>query len=361
MLNKNQSHRIHVWKFAIVIPVLVAFVFLFQVKTVAQEMYSTSSNINQDAASTENNNSTDLQSMNSNQENNSRGYIFDKITSDNEFKQDAAQIKKEYNIDFTYSNIKRNTKGEIIAIKLSFKTSDGKKGKTQQSRATGIRPIFFRVHSSNDGKYDIGFYDNHEFIVKPLDDETEQKIQSIESITDEMLIYVDGEKYTKKDLEYLDPKGLKSITIYKDKKAIEMYGDQAKNGVAVVETNWNKPPATPETPSTPAQPDVVTPVAPVAPVAPIALQKPKVIVFSNDNGDDIVITDNYKIFKVPGSPGVQLTNESPTIIIDGKVQSNPKASIEKIDVNKIKSVRIYDENDEESKGTPIKKIVITTK
>jgi Zn-dependent protease with chaperone function len=357
MLNKNQSHRNNVWKFTMVIPALIAFVFLFQVKTVAQEMYSEP--LTNEGSSNEKSNSADSTENSSNLEiTNHPGYIFDKITSDNELKENVDELKKEFNIDFKFTNVKRNNKGEIIAIKLSFTDNKGKKGTTEQSREIPIRPIFFRTEPSADGKFDIGFYDNHEMVAKANDNENERKIQSIESITDDMLIYVDGEKYTKEDLEYLDPKGLKSITIFKDNKAIEMYGEKGKNGVAVVVTNWNVPPATP---ATPAQPNLVAPVAPIAPVAPAEPQKPKVIIFSNDNGDDIVITDNYKLFKVPGSPSVQLTSESPVLIIDGKVQSNPKGTIENIDVTKIKSVRIYDENDKESKGTPIKKIVITTK
>lgn len=348
MLNKNQSHRNNVWKFTMVIPALIAFVFLFQVKTVAQEMYSEP--LTNQGSSNEKSNSVVSTETSSNQEiTNHPGYVFDKITTNNELKENAKELKKEFNIDFKFSNIKRNNKGEIIAIKLIFNDNKGKKGTTEQSRAIPIRPIFFRTQPSDDGKFDIGFYDNHEMIAQPKDNENERKIQSIESITDDMLIYVDGEKYTKEDLEYLDPKGLKSITIYKDKKAIEMYGDKAKNGVAVVETNWNVPPAPP------ANPEVV------APAAPVVQQKPKTIIFSNDNGDDIVIYDNYKSFKVPGSPSVELTNSSPVLIIDGKVQSNPKATIEKIDITTIKSVRVYDENDKESQRTPIKKIVITTK
>lgn len=36
MLNTNQSHKKNAWKYSIIIPALVAFVFLFQIKTVAQ-------------------------------------------------------------------------------------------------------------------------------------------------------------------------------------------------------------------------------------------------------------------------------------------------------------------------------------
>ncbi len=37
MLNKNQSNKRNSWKYAVIIPALVAFVILFQVKVIAQE------------------------------------------------------------------------------------------------------------------------------------------------------------------------------------------------------------------------------------------------------------------------------------------------------------------------------------
>jgi len=40
MLNKNQSHSSNSWKYAAVLPALIAFVFLFQVQVVAQEKKS---------------------------------------------------------------------------------------------------------------------------------------------------------------------------------------------------------------------------------------------------------------------------------------------------------------------------------
>ena len=40
MLNKNQSKKRNYWKYYAVIPALVAFVFLFQIKVIAQEKES---------------------------------------------------------------------------------------------------------------------------------------------------------------------------------------------------------------------------------------------------------------------------------------------------------------------------------
>ena len=37
MLNKNQSHKRNSWKYALILPALVAFILLFQIKVIAQE------------------------------------------------------------------------------------------------------------------------------------------------------------------------------------------------------------------------------------------------------------------------------------------------------------------------------------
>jgi TonB family protein len=48
------------------------------------------------------------------------------------------------------------------------------------------------------------------------------------------LIIVDGKEVEKSKLEEIDPKSIDSITVIKDKPAIEKYGDKGKNGVIVI-------------------------------------------------------------------------------------------------------------------------------
>lgn len=229
MLNTNQSQQRNVWKYSVVIPVLIAFVLLFQIKVEAQTVRVKSDNGNIIEAK-----------KTAEAKLNESSYVFDKISSDNELKNNVLAINSQHNINFKIDNIKRNAKGEIIAIKMSYNDKKGNKGITQQDRDIPIRPIFFKISTDDKGNNSIGFYDNSEMVIKPKDAVNENKIATIESIKDDALIYVDGEQYTKQDLEYLDPKGLEKIEILTDSKSLEQYGAKNKKEVIVVTTNWAK-------------------------------------------------------------------------------------------------------------------------
>ncbi|MGV9002908.1 M56 family metallopeptidase [Flavobacterium sp.] len=165
-------------------------------------------------------------------------YVLDKITSDAELQNNIKTLKESYNIDLKVSQVKRNGKGEIIAIQLSFDDNKGTKGQTEQIRTVAIRPIFLKVKINSTGKNDIAFYDNYEMKVLPNDDNKERKITLIESLNDDAIIYVDGTLYTKEDLEYLDVNGLESIKILKDKESLKKYKVTNQKEVVVIETNW---------------------------------------------------------------------------------------------------------------------------
>jgi hypothetical protein len=224
MLNKNQSHKRNSLKYALVIPALIGFIFLFQIKVEAQtkaasEKYTT--------VIVKETNPLEI------------AYVFDKISSDNELKKDALAINSKYNINFKFDKVKRNAKGEIIAIKISYNDKKGNKGKVAQSRTIPIRPIFFKISKIKDGEYSFGFYDNPDLVEKPVDEVNEKKITTIESIEDDAIIFVDGERYSKEDLNYLDPKGLESISIVTDKASMQKYGVTDKDKIIVIETNWS--------------------------------------------------------------------------------------------------------------------------
>jgi len=55
------------------------------------------------------------------------------------------------------------------------------------------------------------------------------------STQEKPLVIVDDKEY-KGAMESIDPATIKSITVLKDKAAIELYGEKAKNGVVVIET-----------------------------------------------------------------------------------------------------------------------------
>ena len=122
MLNTNQSEKRNAWKYIVVLPILIAFVLLFQVKTIAQERHITKISKNNDSGVyiTTHKNSTDA-----------------------EMKRDAEMVKEKYGVSLKYSKIKRNSKGEITGIKVTYKDQDGNTGTTQLNGTDPIKPIHF--------------------------------------------------------------------------------------------------------------------------------------------------------------------------------------------------------------------------
>ena len=59
------------------------------------------------------------------------------------------------------------------------------------------------------------------------------KIRKISGISTNPIYIVNGKRI--KNLNAINPDKIKSMNLYKDKKAIELYGEEAKNGVIVIE------------------------------------------------------------------------------------------------------------------------------
>lgn len=165
MLHTNQSNKRNVWKYATILPLLVGFMLLFQIETVAQvkENPKKAHAVKVEAI----------------------GFSWDKNATDAEMKSDSEQLKKQ-GIVYTFSNVKRNKNGEIIAIKIEFNDGKGNKGIKEIKGDEPIQPIYF---SAEEGK--IGFTaepDHSDYVV----DEklstiagTEVKVKKI--VTEEIL------------------------------------------------------------------------------------------------------------------------------------------------------------------------------
>ncbi|HQZ25945.1 MAG TPA: hypothetical protein PLD18_11660 [Flavobacterium sp.] len=166
------------------------------------------------------------------------GYVFDQYSSDKDLENVVLDLMSQYDIDLTFSKIKRNENNKIIAIKVYFNDNKGHKSKIKQVREIPIRPIFFRVNLAKNGVDGIGFYDNSEMITKPKNIEIEKKLEIIESIPYDAEIYVGNKKYTKEDLEYLDIQNLGKIDILTDEKSLTKYNVKNKKTVYVISTNW---------------------------------------------------------------------------------------------------------------------------
>lgn len=151
MLNKNQSNQRNSWKYAVVIPALIAFVFLFQIQVVAEEK-------------SEKNSANAVSAI-------AVGYSTDKNATDEEMKNDSKVAKEQLDIDYKFSNVKRNDKGEIIAIKIEYKTKEGKSGKIELDSENPIETIYFNADGNKVGFSKNGFYNSqHNTIAASYDE-----------------------------------------------------------------------------------------------------------------------------------------------------------------------------------------------
>ncbi|MFN3755036.1 M56 family metallopeptidase [Flavobacterium sp.] len=133
MLNTNQSHKRNSWKYTLVIPVLISFVFLFQIKTIAQEKES------------------DTEIAQSLQHREEVRLIIDKDATEADLKRETKRLKEEHGITLKCSKIKRNTKGEITGIKVEFKDKNGNKGVSHVDSNEPIAPIHFFKNNKSIG------------------------------------------------------------------------------------------------------------------------------------------------------------------------------------------------------------------
>jgi len=149
MLNKNQSKKRNYWKYYAIIPALVAFVLLFQIKTIAQEKERKE---NQEV-----------------KEKQDQSYVFkiQKNTTDQQLKDMVEDFKQKHNIDVIITNVKRNSSKELIAIKIEI--AKGTEN-VQTLEIDGDEPIHdsgIAITTENNGSKKIGIVTG-DSIEKPM-------------------------------------------------------------------------------------------------------------------------------------------------------------------------------------------------
>jgi beta-lactamase regulating signal transducer with metallopeptidase domain len=136
MLHTNQSHKKNVWKYATILPLLVSFMLLFQIETVAQvkenskvATYAVSSNYSS---------------------------ILTKNTTDKELRELEKSFSDE-KYKLKISKVKRNKEGEIIGIKLSFDSGKTYNQILERKSTEPIDDIRIYINSDKDDNQTCGF------------------------------------------------------------------------------------------------------------------------------------------------------------------------------------------------------------
>ncbi|WP_395059330.1 coiled-coil domain-containing protein [Flavobacterium sp.] len=99
--------------------------------------------------------------------NNSVVMTWNKNTPEQEMKDDINSLKSNNDIIIKYSNLKRNSKSEIVSIKIEYTDNEGNSGSQEYNNKNAIPEIKF--HKNND---EIGFGDlkpNNNFALGNLD------------------------------------------------------------------------------------------------------------------------------------------------------------------------------------------------
>ena len=144
MLHKNRSTNKSQWKYALLIPLLTAFVFTFNTKTIAQEKEI----IEVEEVPEVIEEIIEVVEL----ENSSTDFIISK-DSNSEDLEKISNIAKDNGVTITFKGIKRNANNEIVAIKISAKTAQSN-AKFENKGTNPIKPIKIS-YDSNNGKISI--------------------------------------------------------------------------------------------------------------------------------------------------------------------------------------------------------------
>ena len=79
---------------------------------------------------------------------------------------------------------------------------------------------------------------------KLIQEKKEKNVLVFSSDKEKPLVYIDGKLSDNDGLESTNPNSIKSVSVLKDKAAIEKYGEKGKNGVILITTKENKKSAT---------------------------------------------------------------------------------------------------------------------
>lgn len=136
MLHTNQSHKRNAWKYGIILPLLVGFMLLFQIETVAQVKKVVTNEITK---------SEEKVSV----------IITPKMSNEN-LKQ-IEKIFSDSDLTLKISNLKRDKNDALTAIKIVFKTKSGEIKEYKIDRSIPIETIELYKSNNRDNEDYFGF------------------------------------------------------------------------------------------------------------------------------------------------------------------------------------------------------------
>ena len=182
MLHTNQSHKRNAWKYATILPLLVGFMLLFQIKTVAQ--VKENSKVAAYAV-----------------EEVTYSSILTKNTTDKELRELEKTFSDE-KYKLKISKVKRNKEGEITGIKLSFDSGKTYNRILERKSTEPIDDIKIFINSDKDDDNACGFEEIKNTVgVNWNDAKSLNTVEIKKSATDEMIYIINGKEYTKEEMK----------------------------------------------------------------------------------------------------------------------------------------------------------------
>ena len=339
MLHKSKSTNKKQFKYILLLPILIGFIFTFNTKIVAQETTSTQ----------ENKISVEL--------------VIDKNSTDENLAKESSFFQTEMGITLTFNGIKRNSSNEIIAIKINAK-GENIKANYKNSRTEPIDPVIIAYNSTNNSliigsvseniqeKNNLQFIGSDDasgttFIITDANGKIEQQkekeviVLNSGNKNEKPLVILDEKEVSYEEMEEINPETFKSIDVLKGEHAIKNYGDKGENGVLIITSNEEKSTWNSKTTDS------------IKKVEKLIINGNEVNIYKNNDAFyevtdtsvenvTIIKNENGKIKQQKEEKGIVFNsgnkNEKPLVLVDGKEIS--KEEMENIDPDNIESLSV---------------------
>ncbi|NRS90575.1 hypothetical protein HNQ02_003520 [Flavobacterium sp. 7E] len=232
MLNKNQSRKRNSWKYAVVLPALVAFVLMFQINVIAQEKP-------QEAKEEPSMGNLDLK----------MALHVTSLSTEKGLNTQKEYFEKEYGLVIAFSGIKTNSNNEITAIKVALTDNKGTEKEQQIKGNKAIAPFDIFAEIKSGVLIDFGFATpNMEELARMMKSSKNsglniKKEEGFYTITDfkkegkAYLILVNGLAQSTDDhIKIPIDNEILSSNILDPIEAEKKYGSKGKNGVIEITT-----------------------------------------------------------------------------------------------------------------------------
>jgi len=204
-----------------------------------------------------------------------KSFYVTKETTNEAINSEVEKFKNEFKTDVVFSKIKRNTQGEIIALKVDITCPNQKTNSYQSLNYKVIKPLLVFLSKKKNSNEIVGFsvsseimnsknwrlYDSSGLYDMPPPPPTTKNAKSINNTTnsstllpppppktpritknvEKAIIIINGKraKATLKDLSKVDNDLIVSMNVLKGKNAIKKYGKEGKNEVIEIITKEN--------------------------------------------------------------------------------------------------------------------------